>query len=297
MRIDGATSTYDALHTSVASSARQSPLPHFFHNDATMKTAVLCAVLSWTAYLTEAFVPLVPRADTARNRLGALSAVDPDAIGTARTAFYIWFFGASGGAGIARSSFPRMWTDFRAIQTMPNSPTKGGETIGINPICLYPVDIAVKDVEAIVKKPMTVEQIVEKYPIEGNFLSAKGYLTYKAFKAANANENPLAVRAIFDSLNTNTDVCNPDTAQEKLNALKENPKLLANTLLEAKLRGYAAIFGILFLLALADWQAIVVHAREGWFPEWPGLDDFPNKLFDSEVGLSALPKYFIGDVE
>ncbi|GKY92870.1 hypothetical protein MPSEU_000256200 [Mayamaea pseudoterrestris] len=255
---------------------------------------VLLAVISWMN--ASAFAPL-PTSGATQARLAPLNVVDAEAVGVARTAFYIWFFGASGGAGIARNSFPRMWTDFRAIQTMENSPTKGGETIGISPICLYPVDLAVKDVEAIVKKPLTVEQIVNKYPVEGNFLSAKGYLTYKAFKAANAKENPLVVRAIFDSLNTNTDVCNPETAQELLDSYKKDPRSLANALLQAKLRGYAAIFGILFLLALADWQAILVHAREGWFPEWPGLEDFPSTLFDPNYGIPALPKYFVADVE
>jgi hypothetical protein len=260
-------------------------------------TLAVLTILSWIfASVTEAFAPLPMRNDVTQSRLTPLSVVDPDAVGTARTAFYIWFFGASGGAGIARASFPRMWRDFRAIQSMENTPTKGGETIGISPICLYPVDLAVKDVEAVVKKPLSVEQIVEKYPVDGNFLSAKGYLTYKAFQAANAKENPLVVRAIFDSLNTNTDVSNPEMAQEKLDAYKQNPKLLAQELLHAKLRGYAAIFGILFLLALADYESILVHARQGWFPEWPGLEDFPNKLFDPSVGLSALPKYFVGDV-
>jgi hypothetical protein len=261
---------------------------------------VFAVILLVTASFTEAFVPTK---STRRNVVHRstddttlqLSALDADAIETARTAFYVWFFGASGGAGIARSSFPRMWSDFRRIQTIENSPTKGGETIGINPICLYPVDLAMKDVQAIVKKPLTVEQIVKKYPVEGNFLSAKGYLTYKAFQQANANENPLAVRAIFDSLNTNSDVCDPETAQAKLDSYKQDPRILAAELLKAKLAGYGAIFGILFLLALADWQAIVIHAREGWFPEWPGFDDFPNKLFDANEGLGALPNYFVGD--
>ena len=265
-----------------------------------MRTAhgLVIVLLGVCSSFSNAFAPLSARNQAAtKSRQSALFVVDPDAMGVARTAFYIWGFGASGGAGIARSSFPRMWTDFRAIQTMPNSPTKGGETIGLNPICLYPTDICVKDIQAIVNKPLTVEQIVDKYPIEGNFLSAKGYLTYKAFQAANAKENPLVVRAVFDSLNTNTDVCNPDMAQEKLNALKQNPKGLATELLKAKLQGYVAIFGILFLLGLADWQAILVHGREGWFPEWPGLENFPNNLFDPELGLSALPKYYIGDIE
>jgi hypothetical protein len=223
-----------------------------------------------------------------------LRVIDPDAIGVARTDFYLWFFGASGGAGIARGSFPRMWNDFRAIQKMSNEPTKGGETIGISPLCLYPQDIPVKDIKAIVNNPLSVEKIVEKYPVEGNFLSAKGYLTYQAFSQANADKNPLAVRAVFDTLNTNSNVVDPDTARSKIASLKQDPRILASELLKAKLGGYASILSLLFLLALADWQAILVHGRAGFFPEWPGLDDFPNNFFDPDLGITALPKYFVG---
>jgi hypothetical protein len=33
----------------------------------------------------------------------------------ARNAFFLWFFGASGGAGIARSAFPRMLRNFQTV--------------------------------------------------------------------------------------------------------------------------------------------------------------------------------------
>ena len=86
-----------------------------------------------------------------------------------------WFFGASGGAGIARSAFPRMYDSVRYIQNLKGvGPTEGGETIGINPLCGYPEDVAIADVEKIVNNQLTIEEIVAKFPIEGDFLAEQG---------------------------------------------------------------------------------------------------------------------------
>jgi hypothetical protein len=190
-----------------------------------------------------------------------------------------------------------MWNDFNAIRAIKDAcPTPGEETIGINPLCLYPCDISVKDIRSIVQSKLTVEQIVTKYPVPGNFLADKGYLTYKAWQQYHATKNPLAVRAVFDTLNTNSEICNPQVAQEKIDAYKNDPKLVASALFGAKLRGWASIFTLLFLLALADYEAFVEHARTGWFPSWPGLDDLPQSLLSSETGLFAIPKYFVSDV-
>lgn len=117
--------------------------------------------------------------------------------------------------------------------------------------------------EQILNKKLTVEQIVAKYPIEGNFLSKNGYLTYQAFQMANPDANPLTLRVVFDSLNTSSDVCNPIIAQEMLDSYKKNLNDLASKVLLSKLKGYAAIFFLLFLLALADYEAFVVHFRTG----------------------------------
>lgn len=112
---------------------------------------------------------------------------------------------------------------------------------------------------------------------------------------ANKGENPLTVRAIFDTFNTNSDVCPPDTAQEKLDLYRANPNAVAGELLKAKLTGYASIAALLFLLGLADYEALAIHLRQGYFPEWPGLDNLPGSLFDPETGLQAIPKYWISD--
>jgi hypothetical protein len=196
----------------------------------------------------------------------AVSAIDPAAVDEARTAFFFWLFGASGGAGIARSAFPRMYNNVQEVNALKDvGPTKRGETIDISPLCGYPRAIYKADVEQVLSKKITVEQIVEKYPIEGNFLSAGGYLTYQAFTLANKDANPLTLRVIFDSLNTSSDVCSPDIAQERLDAYRNDINALATNVLFAKLRGYIAIFGLLFLLALADYEAFVVHFRTGKF--------------------------------
>jgi len=209
--------------------------------------------------------------------------------------FERWFFGASGGAGIARSSFPRMYNSVRTIQSLKGvGPTLGGEKLGLSPICGYPEDLCRADVEKILDNKLSVEQIVKDYPVEGNFLAAKGYLTYQAFKEANKDANPLAVRAIFDSLNTSTDVCSPDVAQGKLDSYKENMDLISEELLKAKLLGFSSIFALLFLLGLADVVAFG-HARDGWFPDWPGLSNLPSSLFDPEIGLTSIPKYWLSD--
>ena len=94
----------------------------------------------------------------------------------ATTAATRWFFGSSGGAGIALTAFPKMYTRFRYIQELKSvGPTLGGPTIGINTLlCGYPEDIAIADVDQVVNNPLSVEQIVDKFPQEGNFLTEQG---------------------------------------------------------------------------------------------------------------------------
>jgi hypothetical protein len=121
-------------------------------------------------------------------------------------------------------------------------------------------------------------------------------LAYDAFKQANKDCNPLAVRAIFDTFNTNANIVEPEKAQNLLDSYKQDLSSVNGGLLKAALLGYLVIGTLLLLLFLADYEAFVVHALSGWFPMWPGLDDLPGSLFDSETGLLALPKYFVNDV-
>ena len=227
----------------------------------------------------------------------AVSPIIPETVDTARTAFFIWFFGASGAAGIARSAFPRMYDSVREIQSLKNEgPTLGGETLGLSPLAGYPRDLFSKDVEAIVNNRMSVEQIVDKFPIENNFLSAKGYLTYAAFQKANAKANPLTIRAVFDTFAQSTDVVDPRIAQEKLDSYKADINAVSGALLKAKLIGFMAIATLLFLLGFADIVA-AGHAYHGWFPDWPGAEKFPLTIFDKDAGLLTIPQYWLGDYE
>lgn len=205
----------------------------------------------------------------------------PD-IEASRTQFFVWFFGASGASGIARSAFPRMYEQVQYIRSLKGSePSLGGETLGLNPLCGYPEDLYVKDIEKIVSNKMNIQQIVQKYPIENNFLSRKGYITFKAFEMGNKGANPLAVRAIFDTFAQSTDACDPFIAQDKIDSYREDISLIKGGLFKSKITGYVAIFTLLFLLGLGDFVAFG-HARDGWFHYW--------KLSD---GIFNIPDYWM----
>jgi hypothetical protein len=205
-----------------------------------------------------------------------------DVVEESRTQFFGWFFGASGGAGIARSAFPRMYEQVQYIRSLKGSePSLGGETIGLNPLCGYPEDLSIKDLQKIVNNKMSIQQIVQKYPIENNFLSRTGYITFAAFEMANEGANPLAVRAIFDTFAQSTDACDPLIAQDKIDSYKKDISLIIGGLFKSKITGYVAIFTLLFLLGLADFIAFG-HARDGWFHYW--------KLSD---GLLRIPDFWI----
>jgi hypothetical protein len=239
----------------------------FLQFNTNLTTMRFVLLLTATASLASAFapnhVPLRPIID-ARLHAAELGGVDPALVGEARTAFFIWFFGASGGAGIARSAFPRMFKNVMEVNALKGvGPSKGGEKLSISPLCGYPQAIYKADVEQIINQKISVAKIVEKYPVEGNFLSKRGYLTYEAFKRANKDANPLTLRVVFDSLSTGSDVASPDKAQEILDSYKTDLNALATNVLQSKLKGYLAIFTLLFLLALADYEALVVHFRSG----------------------------------
>ena len=45
---------------------------------------------------------------------------------------------------------------------------------------------------------------------------------------------------------------------------------------------------------VADYFAIY-HLYRGWFPDWPGAQNFPWQLLDKDLGIMAIPKYWIGE--
>ncbi|KAG7338859.1 hypothetical protein IV203_004759 [Nitzschia inconspicua] len=226
-----------------------------------LKSCVVLVLTTSHVLYTNAFMkvttPNFPPIRQLQEATSILHAIPPEIaqeVQDARNQFFLWFFGASGGAGIARSAFPRMFNQVRYIQSLKNvSPTRGG-------------------------RPW-LESI--KYPVEGNFLTIKGYLAFSAFSRANQNANPAAVRAVFDTFAQSTDLSDPFVAQEKLDSYKEDVRRLNGALLKSKLTGYLSIASLLFLLGLADVIAFG-HAKDGWFYYWTPED-----------GILNLPKFWI----
>ena len=109
---------------------------------------------------------------------------------------------------------------------------------------------------------------------------------------ANPRANPLAIRAVFDSFAQSTDVCAPKVVQRKLDLYRQDVFLLKGELLYAKATGFSAVATLLFLLGLADVTA-AGHAYHGWFPDWPGGQNFPWCLFDPATGPWRIPDYWI----
>jgi hypothetical protein len=230
---------------------------------------------------------------TTAMKLGGGGGLIAETSESARSIFYIWFFGASGGAGLAVGSFPRMYRSFQQTRSLQGQgPTLGGEMLGLSPLLGYPSDVSIADVSSIVSNPLSVEQIVEKYPIANNFLSAGGYLTYAAFCAANSEANPLAVRAVFDTFSQSTNAVEPKKAQDMINAYKENVGLVKDNLWVSKATSLAAISVLSFLLLLASGVSLG-NAYKGWFPDWPGGTNFPACLLDPETGPWTIPDYWI----
>lgn len=168
-------------------------------------------------------------------------------------------------------------------------PTLGGEGIGLSPLCGFPEDLKLADVQKIFNNKMSVERMVKIGP-KDSFWAEKGYLRFEAFEAANKNCNPLALRAIFDSLTTSTSTVEPDNAQELLDAYKTDIEVFKSSAISSKVQGYFAIGTLLFLLGIAASVSAQALAQ-GWFPEWPGNDNFPVGLVDP--GLLSIKDYWI----
>mmetsp|Transcript_12077 Transcript_12077/g.18135 ORF Transcript_12077/g.18135 Transcript_12077/m.18135 type:complete len:289 (-) Transcript_12077:390-1256(-) len=234
----------------------------------------------------------MPKSHTTTTTALSLADIDMAEVESFRKLFYLWFFGGSGGGGIAIAAFPAMYDRFSAMRSLASSePTLGGPTINLSPLCLYPQDIALKDFEKIINNKMTVEQMVKKGPQE-SFWAQRGYLRFEAFEAANKKCNPLALRAIFDALTKSTSIAEPDVAQELLDSFRGSGgvELFKGKLLKSKFSGYGAIGFLLFLLGLAAETSADALAK-GWFPQWPGLENFPIGLVDP--GVWTIPDYWI----
>lgn len=217
-----------------------------------------------------------------------------EAVSSARGEFVLWFFGGSGAAGIALGQFPNMFKKIQYIQSLKGQgSTLGGDKLGLSPLCGYPEDLNVKDVEQVVNNPLSIEDMVKKFPNDGSFLAKQGYLTFTAFQAANSKANPLAVRAVFDTFAQSTDTCVPEIAERKLADFREDISRLNGSILASKVVGWLSIGVLLFLLGIAGAFA-AGSVYNGWFPEWPGGRDFPLSLLDPNDGaVWNIPKYWI----
>jgi len=217
----------------------------------------------------------------------------PDSItdsDNARAYFYLWFFGGSGGAGIALRQFPLLLDKFKELEKMEDvGPTQGGETVGISALCFYPRDISRADLAQVVGNRLSVEKMVETGP-KPNYLSEKGYLCYESFQAANKKCNPLTVRAVFDAMSTG-DVVSPDVAQACLDSFTNDDGAFKNALLKTKLIGYSSVATLLFLLGPIVGSTCLDGASFGWFPEWPGNDNLPWSLLIGP-GFWTIPEYW-----
>jgi len=240
----------------------------------------------------------LPRDGVAKNRPGTslrlTEAEIPQVALTARADCVFWFFGASGAAGIARSAFPKMFNKYSTLQKLKDvGPTKGGEMLGINTLaCGFPQDVSRADVQQVLNNPLSVDEIVKKFPVPEVYLASKGYLTADAFTQANADANPLAVRAVFDTFATSTNMAHPQESEAKLDRYKENVEALKSDLFIAKILGLAAIITLLFLLGIADIIAFT-DVYHGWFPDWPGGENFPFGMLKPNGSPFKIPNYWI----
>ena len=208
----------------------------------------------------------------------------------ARRLFYLWFFGGSGGGGIAVAAFPQMYSRFRTMRALKDEgPTLGGEPLGLSPLCGYPRDLTLPDLEKVLSNTTPVQTMIEEGP-KDSFWAEMGYLRFEAFAAANEGCNPLTVRAVFDSLTTSTSTVEPDSAQELLERFRTDVSGFKATLLKSKATGWSAIGVLGFLLGLAGYVCAEALAK-GWFPEWPGNANFPVGLVDP--GVWTIPEYWI----
>lgn len=252
-----------------------------------------CSVLGFSPTISILKSSLLPKIDSTSS---ALFVSDPGssvdlAVEGSRRLFYLWFFGGSGGAGLGISAFPGMYQRFKNVQKLKGQgPTAGGENLGISPLCGLPEDLKIKDVQKILNKKMTVEQIVKKGP-QDSFWAQKGYLRVEAFQAANKDCNPLAVRAIFDAMSTGTSNVEPYVAQAYLDEFRKDLETFKKTLLFSKFKGYVAIGTVLGLLGLTA-SVCAESFADGWFPNWPGRENFPLSLFTSP-GILSIKDYWI----
>jgi len=220
--------------------------------------------------------------------------IDADVItemSNSRITFWLCAFGATGSAAVGRAAIPKTIDAIKLNLSLAGKGNSGGEELGL---IGYPEPIYRGDVEKILNNPIPMSEIAEKYPVQGRM---RNMLQYESFAKVNPDANPLAVRAVFDSLvlGIAKNSALPATAQESLDLFKTDLEALKNQNNKGKAIGFTALIFLLGLIGGADWFAFY-HGWHGWFPLWPGLSHFPGSLISPDTGLIAIPKYWLGDI-
>ena len=216
----------------------------------------------------------------------------------ARSSVPLWFFGAAGSGGVARAVIPSLIDNWKEVQQLSSGPppnNSAGPTIGIGPAWGYPQDVTVADIQDILDTPLTIVQIVQQNPMENNMFSKNGYMTLDAWMQHYANKNQLAARVVFDAFGKSLTV-EPEIAQAKLDQFRADISNIKSSIIQGKIVVASALFALLFLLGLAD-VATATDAFRGYFPDWPGGQDFPWSMFTQEGGSPlTIPQYWVGEL-
>jgi len=208
-----------------------------------------------------------------------------------RITFWLCAFGATGSAAVGRAAIPKTIDAIKLNLSLAGKPSSGGEDLGL---IGYPEAIYREDVEQIINNPIPMSEIVEKYPVPGRM---PNMLQYESFAKVNPDANPLAIRAVFDSLviGINKNSAPPITAEENLALFRTDISALKKNNNIGKAIGFTALTFLLTLIGGADWFAFY-HGWHGWFPLWPGLTNFPASLVSLETGVAAIPKYWLSEI-
>lgn len=203
----------------------------------------------------------------------------------ARTAFALCFFGALGTAAVGRAVIPITWTKYWETQALKGlGTTLGGEDLEL---VGYPEPVYTNDVNQVIdyiENNMTIPEIVANFPIENQI---EGYLRYESIAKAFPSANPIAVRAVFDSmaLGINKNQVAPRVAMQRLESYKEDLSLLKMELNKGRTVGVTALILLLGLLGACDYFTLF-HLWHGWFPLWPG--PFADPM--------TIPDYWMNDI-
>jgi len=217
---------------------------------------------------------------------------------SAQHQFWVFFAIGNGAFGLGLSALPRIFQRIISGQKLggKGNPTLGGPDFGLPPqLLFYPEPLKVLDLDAVLEYPALedLERVVAAGPSE-SYMAQKGYLTYGAWKealgvAAATEEqaggkkkkfgkgkkggaiNPLAARAVFDSLNGCQETVGPDVAAEAIARFRASGGAAGpdfrNALLGAK--GTAVGAGVFFtflIFIIVDF--CTEEAIMGWFTDY-----------------------------